>query len=523
LKIDLEVKGESLSGFSWNALSAASDSLLRLAVGIIVVRLVPPGDFGTMSTALVLVGLASFFISVGMGAAIIQRKDLQEAHIRVAITLSLISGLLVYATMWLLSPIAAGLFHDEKLSSVIRTLSIQFFCYGPYLISRSLLVRRFDFKTLFYIDLFSFLFGYGALTIYLAIRGFGLWSLVAGTVAMNLIAAFATIYYVGLSFRPLLQWEKARSLLSFGGGVGISNLLGLLNARIDYLIIARYLTPADLGFYSKALELVKFPLLKLSQVVFMPLFSCCAKNQDDQTKLKELYLRTMELTALFGLPILSTMTVGGYYFVTGLYGRNWQGSIASFQILAFAGIFMVASNVTAPVIRALGKVYVEANRQLSYIIVFLAAVMLGIRYGIEGVAVAVVIRAMWSYLTMTHITNRMLKVRWGAFLKVQIPGVVMSAAVGSLNIILILLMEFLWKDWPVAVKLIILIGFSGTTFLGVFIALPASLRGATIAWLLTEYYGKIPHFLKAFVHKRFKVVDPQADTRLCSDMSAERL
>jgi len=306
LKIDLEVKGESLSGFSWNALSAASDSLLRLAVGIIVVRLVPPGDFGTMSTALVLVGLASFFISVGMGAAIIQRKDLQEAHIRVAITLSLISGLLVYATMWLLSPIAAGLFHDEKLSSVIRTLSIQFFCYGPYLISRSLLVRRFDFKTLFYIDLFSFLFGYGALTIYLAIRGFGVWSLVAGTVAMNLIGAFATIYYVGLSFRPLLQWEKARSLLSFGGGVSISNLLGLLNARIDYLIIARYLTPADLGFYSKALELVKFPLLKLSQVVFMPLFSCCAKNQDDQTKLKEqenAYTRAIGVARLGGLRI----------------------------------------------------------------------------------------------------------------------------------------------------------------------------------------------------------------------------
>lgn len=476
-----------------------------------------------MSTALVLVGLASFFISVGMGAALIQRKDLHEAHIRVAVTLSLILGLLVYAVIWRLSPVAAGLFHDEELSSVIRALSLQFFCYGPYLISRSLLMRRLDFKTLFYIDLVSFVLGYGALTIYMAIRGLGVWSLVAGTLAMNFIGAVAAISYVRLSFRPLFQWEKAKTLLSFGGGVSISNLLGLLNARIDYLLIARYLTPADLGYYSKALELVKFPLLKLSQVVFMPLFSCCAKNQDDQSKLREVYLRTMELTALFGLPILSTMAVGGYYFVTGLYGNNWQGSIGSFQILAFAGVFMVALNVTAPVIRALGKVYVEANRQLSYIIVFLAAALLGIRYGIEGVAAAVVIRAMWSYLTMAHITNRMLKVGWSTFLRVQIPGALISVAIALLNILLILSLEFLCKDWPVAVKFVILVAFSVAAFLCVFIALPASLRGGSIAWLLTEYYGKIPNFLKAFVHKRFNVTASSADSLPCSDMSTEKL
>ena len=55
--------------------------LISLLSTLVLVRLLTPEDFGLMAIATTAAGFIGFFNEVGMGAAIVQRKELRDAEI----------------------------------------------------------------------------------------------------------------------------------------------------------------------------------------------------------------------------------------------------------------------------------------------------------------------------------------------------------------------------------------------------------------------------------------------------------
>ena len=97
----------TLSGILWTAWGRIAQITLQTAVLAVLARLLTPADFGVVSAALVVIGFSTITSQIGLGPALVQRRDLEQRHTDTAFVASVALGLLLGATVWLVAPVAA--------------------------------------------------------------------------------------------------------------------------------------------------------------------------------------------------------------------------------------------------------------------------------------------------------------------------------------------------------------------------------------------------------------------------------
>ena len=249
----------TLSGLNWKFLSTAVQVVLTFAVGVVLARLILPQDFGLLGMALIFTGLAGVFTTLGMGPAIVQRQALTDAHIRTAVTLSTLLGLAITCMLWISSDTIALFFGDPRVSPVLKAMSLTFLLKGPSSTSQGLLRRKLQFKGLFFVELVSYLVGYTFFAVPMAFMGYGVWSLVVGTLAKAIISCGLLLFLVKPPLKPVLRRKETRELLGFGSGFTLICLLNYGATNVDSLVIGKFLSSAGLGFYSRAFGLMMLP------------------------------------------------------------------------------------------------------------------------------------------------------------------------------------------------------------------------------------------------------------------------
>src|SRR5207248_1562576 len=87
----------ALGGMFWTFSGTGLQAVVQLLVMMALGRLLTPADFGLMGAAQVVIALSQIVTQLGVGPAIVQRRDLEPTHIRVAVTLSGVMGTLLGA------------------------------------------------------------------------------------------------------------------------------------------------------------------------------------------------------------------------------------------------------------------------------------------------------------------------------------------------------------------------------------------------------------------------------------------
>jgi O-antigen/teichoic acid export membrane protein len=252
----------TIKGLSWNFTKVMGQSILQFVVNVVLARLISPQEFGLLGLTVIFTGLATIFSNLGMGSAIIQRKELTPEHTRTAMTVSLILGCIICGVFWILSPLIALFLNRVELVLLLRVISLQFFISGLTNVSLSLLMRSMQFKTIFFIEFISYLIGNGLTSITLALNGFGVWSIVWGNLVYAVISSVLFAYFSKIPKRLLIRKDKFKELIGFGGGVSAISLLNYTANNVDYFVIGKMLSPFKLGIYTQAFQLMRLPLVK---------------------------------------------------------------------------------------------------------------------------------------------------------------------------------------------------------------------------------------------------------------------
>jgi PST family polysaccharide transporter len=423
--------GRTIGAGQWRVASALLQGALQFGLGIVLARLLPPEDFGLASLALIVVGFATLLADLGLGASVVQRQPLTERHIRVAFTASSLTGVAVMLILWILAPLGAPLLRNAELPRVLRAESLLFLFAGAASTARGLLQRRLDFRRLLLVDVVSYAVGYAIVASVLAWAGFGVWSLVAGTVLQAAVAASLAIALARQPLRPLLAREELRDLTGFGAGVALNTLVNQVAFYGDNLVVGRVLGTRALGLYGRAFSLMALPLGYVGNAIFAVLFPALSEIRGDMARLTRGYLAGLELTTMFAAPVMIGMVVAAPHLVVGLYGPRWAGAAAPLQILCAAGLFRAAYLPAGAVTHATGSVYAEMRRQVVYAILVLAGSIVGSRWGIAGVATGVAVAIVYKYAAVLQLTSRITGCGWRKLLGAQLPGLLLGVEVGA--------------------------------------------------------------------------------------------
>ena len=214
------LRRQATASVQWQAATAAFQAAARLTVGIVLARMLPPEDFGIVGFAMIFSEFLTLFSELGIGSALVQREPLTERHLQVGFTLSSLLGTTSTLFLWLVAPYVAG----AASATVIRAVAFSLLLTSLGIVSTALLMRKLEFRRLFFVELISYLAGYSLITITLAWRGYGAWSLVAGILVQAAIRLFLVSVSARHSRRPSFARQEVRDLLYFGTGLTLARL-----------------------------------------------------------------------------------------------------------------------------------------------------------------------------------------------------------------------------------------------------------------------------------------------------------
>ncbi len=404
-------------------------AVLKIAVLVLLTRLLSPADFGVVSAALIIIVFALTFSQLGLGPALVQRPTLEPAHISTAFVASSIFGLIAGVLVWLAAPAIADFFRMPNLTSVVRVLAVVFPVMGFSTVAESLVQREMRFRLLANADVVSYGIGYG-LGIILAILDWGMWSLVAAHLTYSILRSAVLLRVEPPRLHPLPSRRPFRELMDYGVGQSAGRIAVFFANQADNLVVGRFLGAAPLGLYSRAYQLMAVPTALLGDVLDRVLFPTMSRVQDEPRRLASAYLQGTAFVALLTLPAGVVAALVAPELVEVAFGSRWADLVPPFQVLALGMMFRTSYRMSDSLSRATGKVYRRAWRQALYAALVFLAAWVGQLWGVAGVAAGVLVALFINYVLMAQLSLSVGEITWLRFVQAQLPAFSLTLLVG---------------------------------------------------------------------------------------------
>lgn len=417
-------------GVIWTGVSQVLSQGFQFIVIIILARLLYPQDFGVVGMASIFTGFISRFNELGLSAAIIQRKKINDSHLSTSFWTSLATGIILCFLTILVSPYVADYFQEPLVQPILTVSSFNFIIGAFTVIPRTLFTKSLDFKKLAIVEICATIIS-GIISILLALNNFGAWSLVFGVLSLNLISVL--LFWRINTWRPSIEFsfQHFKELFGFGSRVMGSGILNYIDSNVDYLVVGKFIGASALGYYTLAYNLITFPLYKISTIITRVTFPAFSRIQDDNHTLRTGYLKVVRYISVVTFPMLAGMFVIAPEFILVVYGSKWVPMILTLQILCLAGALKSVGTTVGTILLSKGRADIQFKWNILTVIVLTIAVLFGVRYGIEGVAAMVTISALMLFFIIQGITNKLIYLGMYDYFKAIFPAIT-----GSISLII---------------------------------------------------------------------------------------
>ena len=375
----------------WVLTGNTLNRILGFIKTIILARLLSPSDFGLFGIAMLVLGSLDQLTKAGVEEALIQKKKVIEQYLNVAWTINITRGLVIFFLVYLLAPHAALFFRDVRADPVIKTISLILILNALYNIGLVNLQKDLSFKKLIFYKLSGNLADFiVAVSVALVLKN--VWALIFGLLVGHFTRL--VVSYLIHPYRPTLRLDctVAKEILRFGGWITGIGIIAFLIAQGDDAVVGRVLGATSLGFYYLAFLIATLPLSEIRLLVSRVTLPAYAKMSDDIKRLKESYLRVLQMTVFVVTPAGIGLCLVAPEFTLIILGQKWEPIIAPLQILAIAGILTSFVSTGSSLFYASGRPRIEFQIQ-SMRLIALACVIypFTLKWGITGTAIAVTI------------------------------------------------------------------------------------------------------------------------------------
>lgn len=381
----------TVHGVSWSLLSMIVSMVATVGVTAVLARLLTPASFGLVAMAGVVLRFGAYFAQLGVGTALVQRREINDEAVKACLSVSLGLGLGFGALFYLVGPLLARIVFDSTaVAPVIQVLALTFVLDGLSVTAVALLRRRMDFRWLAITDVSAYLLGYAIVAVTLAVAGAGVWSLVGGALVQS--AGTAVLAYVRARhpLRFSLRWQTYKSLLSYGGRISLISILEFLGYSIEPIAIGRYLGSSQVGFFTTVQRLSTYPAERAVTSTTRVLFPSLSAVQAEPARFRHAYLASYFSAGLFAVPISLFTSVAAREVVAVVLGPQWSAAVTPLRVIALAVPFTILSHVNGVSLDALARLTGKLIANAVYLVVGVFLVLLGLQFGLMGVIAAYV-------------------------------------------------------------------------------------------------------------------------------------
>jgi len=429
--MDIYKRTSVISGFFWRLMERMGAQTVSFVVSIILARILDPDAYGIVALITVFTTIMQVFVDSGLGNALIQKKQADDVDFSTVFYFNVFFCLMLYGLMWFAAPFIAEFYRDLNMIPYIRVLSLTIIISGiknvqQAYVSRNMLFKKFFFSTL------GGTIGAAGIGIFMAVRGFGVWALIAQQI-FNLLMD-TTILWITVHWRPkkVFSFRRLKELLSYGWKLLASSLLDTGYNNLRQMLIGRIYTRSDLAFYNQGEKFPTLIVMNINTSIDSVLLPAMSHDQDNKTRVREMTRRSITISTYLMGPMLVGMAACADTIVRLILTDKWLFSVPYMRIFCIAYMFYPIHTANLNAIKAMGRSDVFLKLEIIKKCIGLLVLLVFVKVSVMALALSLMATSLLSMVINAWPNKKLLSYSFSDQIRDILSNLILAVIMGAL-------------------------------------------------------------------------------------------
>jgi len=395
------LKDKTVKGVGWSAIDNVIQTGVTFLVSIVLARLLTPDDYGLIGIIAIFTTVCTALINGGFTTALIRKKDATDDDYNTAFIVNLVVSLVLYAIIFLSSPLIADFFGREELLALTRVSSLGMIIGALALVQQTRLTKRIDFKSQTKITLIASVSS-GIVGIVLAVLGFGVWSLVAQQLMSHCLRT--VLLWLVNKWIPSLRFSSKsfHELFGFGWKMMVSSVINTVWKELYQVVVGKFYSPATLGQYTRSKQFSKLFSSNLTSVIQRVTYPVLSNIQDDNERMVTAYRKIIKTTMF--VTAISMFFVGAISepLLYCLIGPKWHEAATYLPLICISGSLYPLHAINLNMLQVQGRSDLFLGLEIVKKIIVLAPLFIGAFIGIMPMLYTNILTGIIAFFLNSH-------------------------------------------------------------------------------------------------------------------------
>jgi len=314
------------------------------------------------------------------------------------------------------------------------------------LIQRTILTKNINFKLQARISIIASVVS-GMISITMAIKGFGVWSLVAQRLSRQVLNS--VFLWLWNRWKPIMVFSKKsfNELFGFGSKLLVSGLIDTIYRNVYYLVIGKFFSAKELGYYTRADQFQALPSQNLTGIIGRVSYPVLSSIQDDKPRLKSNYQILIRSTMFITFTLMLGMAAVAEPMIITFIGEKWRPSIIYLQMLCFVGMMYPLHALNLNMLQVQGRSDLLLKLEIIKKSMAVPVIIIGIFLGIKAMIAGMMVNTLIAYYLNSYWSGRMIGYSMQQQVKDILPSFGLAITMAVVVFLLGLFLPFtpLWK------------------------------------------------------------------------------
>ena len=389
------LKEKTAKGLSWGFIDSLSNTGITAIISIILARILSPEEFGLIGMIAIFIALGNSLMDSGFSGALIRKESVDDKDLSTVFYTNLALSVVIYAFLYFMAPAIASFLDTEILCELIRVLGLSVIVVSFTQVQKVNFTRKIDFKTQAIIS-FTAAIASGVISIWMALAGFGVWSLVAQQLSRQ--GVISILLWIFSSWKPSLTFSTGsfKEMFAFGSKLLACSLISVIWSEIYSFVIGKMYNPVSVGYYSRAEKFKSLVTSNIGQVVQRVGYPIMSSLQNELERQVRVFRRVMRLTILLAGSLVMGLIGCAESMIEVLIGAKWLPAAEYLRIIGLGGLFLPLILVSVNIFNANGNSDKTLKLEIIKIALAIIPVTLGILFDIKML--------LWGMVAVTFVT-----------------------------------------------------------------------------------------------------------------------
>ena len=444
------LKEKTVKGVMWSSIDRFSTQGIQFVFSILIARQLLPSDYGVVAMLGIFLAVSQTFIDSGFGTALIRKIDRTDTDFSTVFYFNIVVAAFFYLVLWFAAPYIAAFYEIPLLEDVTRVVALTLIFSSLSGVQNAKLSIAIDFKTRAKISVSVTLLT-GAIGLWMAYNGYGVWALVVQSVFASLLGTVLLWCLVRWIPKRTFSWQSFREMFSFGSKLLASALLDTIYNNMYTLIIGKFFSSATLGLYSRASSLARYPSSNITGVLQGVTFPVLSSIQNEPERLAGAYKRFLRLSAFVIFPSMIGLAAVADPLIRLVLTDKWEGCIYLLQIVCFSMMWYPIHAINLNLLQVKGRsdffLKVEIIKKIQGVLILFITVPMGI----VAMCYGSVVSSLLCLIYNTYYTQKLIGYGYVAQMKDLLHILVHSLVMGAGVWCIVQMFDSLWWQLIVGV------------------------------------------------------------------------